>query len=1222
MAERTIRLQTSRPLGRGEIAELEAAGCFLDRAAGLNTYLVRSSANSAMEKVLTLNFVEKAEACGNHEKLDRTLATIVQGLTTRATLKGANSDLTQEDKAADTINVVVAIDPTDASSLEKIGNLAKVVESTDRRALLEISPYKLRDLADLDVVRSVEPVPEVYTSNNVARLLTGVESTADHFGLDGAGEIVGIADSGIDKGLLGDMLADLDGRVIKIRATAGKTAAFQGIAAGADLNNHGTHVAGSVAGDGTSSNGNVRGMAPAAQVTFTSMGQDETAGLTTPLDIAAGLLQDAYDDGARIHSNSWGDPKQLGRYTNQSDSVDQFVWDNRDMLVVIAAGNEGNGASTVIPPGTAKNCLTVGASESVRPVPSLLTLNPNFQDTDGDPTTPPINAILELRGKDQEADDPDDVAWFSSRGPVNDGAATYIKPDLVAPGTMILSTRSRVSVADLGPDGWPDDPQFFSYTDADGNLTHDEAVGLGLPGEPFFGTWNQSTPGLPAGSGAGASENYYYSDGTSMATPITSGTAALLRQYLRTQRGMANPSAALMKALLINGGSVPRGRATTANSTNGFGWLDLATTIAPDGSGQQIYADDIDLAVGTGEVRSFSAVVADSSVPLRATLVWTDRPGKGLQNKLYLRAIAPDGSIVDGDLTAFPVSTNNVQRVHIDGPMPGTYTLEVHGIDVPFGIPDLAPDLRQDFALAIMNGVGFSPKPVDVVQVIDRSGSMGFYGFLEPAKLRSSQLVDALRVGDRTGVVQFSTRADSVVPLTELAGRGDQIAIQSAIGTLTPGGNTSIGAGLQLGVAELGPDVGRPQSIVLLSDGYENTPPWVGGSVADSPPANYGGSDLTEVLPAVPSATKIYTLSLGTASDEELLQEMALARDGQFHSVYSSADQAKLHEIYVHLQALAGGEEVLASGSAIAMSSGGLAANSAAAFSAENSVNHRGLRVAASPPAGTKARPSGVPEWLRELLDLETPQTNEDAHCGRHFVEVDESIESATFTVSWHDRSSPVRLAVRTPGLRKLDVNDAGVWVIEGENHIMIRVNSPKPGTWCMNVSAAEDRDDGLGSPYSWGAHATTSVGLITQGPRTPLGRSEHTVVAEFVDPDDLAVRPRFSGSVSVPLAPLEKLAFEWRSELDRLQLPDEPLPEGLDEARLKLGVLDLVKRSMGDPSIFESEISPLTFSGRGTKKAKIETPIQGISTVVVEVRAESRQGHKVVRKARFDILS
>src|SRR5207344_2534780 len=92
-----------------------------------------------------------------------------------------------------------------------------------------------------------------------------------------------------------------------------------------------------------------------------------------PDDLGA-LLDQAYRAGARIHTNSWGNssPELAGLYSERATVVDEFVWTHPDMLVLFSAGNEGvdKDAGGVIdtdsvgPPGTAKNCLTVGASEN------------------------------------------------------------------------------------------------------------------------------------------------------------------------------------------------------------------------------------------------------------------------------------------------------------------------------------------------------------------------------------------------------------------------------------------------------------------------------------------------------------------------------------------------------------------------------------------------------------------------------------------------------------------------------------------------------------------------------------------------------------------------------------------------------------------------------------------------------------------------------------------
>src|SRR6185436_11195897 len=85
------------------------------------------------------------------------------------------------------------------------------------------------------------------------------------------------------------------------------------------------------------------------------------------------LYQQAYNAGARVHSNSWGSAV-AGDYTTSSVQSDNFMWNHRDMLITFSAGNEGIDSNSdgvidndsIGAPGTAKNVLTVGASENQR----------------------------------------------------------------------------------------------------------------------------------------------------------------------------------------------------------------------------------------------------------------------------------------------------------------------------------------------------------------------------------------------------------------------------------------------------------------------------------------------------------------------------------------------------------------------------------------------------------------------------------------------------------------------------------------------------------------------------------------------------------------------------------------------------------------------------------------------------------------------------------------
>ena len=107
-----------------------------------------------------------------------------------------------------------------------------------------------------------------------------------------------------------------------------------------------------------------------------------------------------------------------------------------------------------------------------------------------------------------------------------------------------------------------------------------------------------------------------------------------------------------------------------------------------------VFDDEPDHAVESGQMRVFRLDGVTATRPLTATLVWTDAPspvGSGvLQNRLYLQLQRPDGTVIDGDTTAFPNATNNVQRVVLKGPVAGSYKVRVRGITVTKQSPGAA----------------------------------------------------------------------------------------------------------------------------------------------------------------------------------------------------------------------------------------------------------------------------------------------------------------------------------------------------------------------------------------------------------------------------------------------------------------------------------------------------------------------------------------------------
>src|SRR6185436_4264947 len=126
------------------------------------------------------------------------------------------------------------------------------------------------------------------------------------------------------------------------------------------------------------------------------------------------------------------------------------------MVITFSAGNSGTDGSSPVDgiinrdsigsPGTAKNCITVGASENY--LPGFIYEYPAGDCTSSDGIEQKTwgwfsgNYATNPIFSDLMADNANGVVAFSSRGPTDDGR---FKPDVVAPGTAIISARTDVN---------------------------------------------------------------------------------------------------------------------------------------------------------------------------------------------------------------------------------------------------------------------------------------------------------------------------------------------------------------------------------------------------------------------------------------------------------------------------------------------------------------------------------------------------------------------------------------------------------------------------------------------------------------------------------------------------------------------------------------------------------------------------------------------------------
>ncbi len=531
----------------------------------------------------------------------------------------------RERAAAQPAKVDVTVVPLMATDIDVLGEFVRekggaIIPESDKRPVLRarIPAAVVDDLAGRGDVRWIETYQPAKLLNNMAVNpgLMNVRPVWDLHRLTGRGQNITTCDSGLDTGKINTLMPDFTGRIYEIRTV---TTDWGYKCNETDTNGHGTHTAGSIVGTGVLSGGEITGMAPGARL-FVWQGLYGKS-LYAPSNDE--LFQpDQENFPAYITSCSWG-YSDTASYTYRCVAVDDYVWKHPENLGVFAAGNSGHlGMSTIIDPAGAKNVLAVGATESYRPNLSRYAVY---------------------------ADNPSAV-WLasyyscgSSQGPMVDGR---IKPDICAPGAMILSTRTT-QVAQGTALGWG------SYA---------------------------------------ANANYFYNSGTSMSTPLVAGAAALVREWLVDRRGFAHPTAALVKAILMGGAydmSMDAGAdcgGAAPNNRQGWGRVDLEETLFPSNRAVKC-VDRIPFAKGSDYVL---AVTTTNAAPLDVQLVWFDYPAESyaasaLVNDLDLVVSnRMTGAIWRGNGVTGGDHTNNVEGVRIPLAEPGKYAIHVKGVKVPY----------------------------------------------------------------------------------------------------------------------------------------------------------------------------------------------------------------------------------------------------------------------------------------------------------------------------------------------------------------------------------------------------------------------------------------------------------------------------------------------------------------------------------------------------------
>jgi len=311
--------------------------------------------------------------------------------------------------------------------------VAKLTRSPGVLAVTPDRPVHVQGTASGSEVRSVYP--------KVVRA-----DKAWQQGVTGSGVTVAVVDTGVAS------VPDLAGRLVPVSEGLGQTKPCKNLSGELNCDDsygHGTFIAGLIAGNGASSGGTWKGVAPGARILSVKIaGADGAADVSNVLAALQWVVSFKDRYGIRVLNLSLGTDSTQSYLLDPLNYAVERAW-AAGIVVVVAASNRGPDPQTISKPADDPWVITAGATDD--------------------------------RGTTSLSDDllPD----FSGRGPTAaDGLA---KPDLVAPGAHMVSLRAPGSTIDT---------RFPWYVDG----------------------------------------SYRRGSGTSMATGVVSGAAALMVQ--------ANPS--------------------------------------------------------------------------------------------------------------------------------------------------------------------------------------------------------------------------------------------------------------------------------------------------------------------------------------------------------------------------------------------------------------------------------------------------------------------------------------------------------------------------------------------------------------------------------------------------------------------------------------------------------------------------------------------------------
>ncbi|NGO80180.1 S8 family serine peptidase [Streptomyces sp. YC504] len=447
-------------------------------------------------------------------------------------------------------------------------------------------------------------------------------------GKDGKGVAVAVLDTGIDA-----QHPDVAGKIKEAKN-------FTTDASVADGHGHGTHVAATVAGNGTK-----KGVAPGADLYIGKVLDNRGGGSTSA--VLAGM-EWAAASGAKIISMSLGSTAPSDGTDPMSQAVDRLSASS-GALFVIAAGNEGPKDDTVGSPGAAASALTVGA-----------------------------------------VDKKDGLASFSSRGPLANGG---LKPEVTAPGVAIVAARAKGTAM-----GTPVDANYTSASGTSMATPHvSGAAAIVAQAHPDW-TGRQIKAALVGSAKSMAGQTVYQQGSGRIQVPQAVGQQVLASPASLSYDMVSDETTGKIARSLTYRNTTDKALSLSLKAEfNGpvglFTLADDALTIPAGGTAQTTL--NIDPALATAGRYQGAVVATGDGVTVRT-------PGAIIKDKPYVRMTLPitgrDGSAEHQRTTVYAVNLSTGERFqgYADRQgeaslrvTPGTYAVmaSIVGLDPDSGVP-------------------------------------------------------------------------------------------------------------------------------------------------------------------------------------------------------------------------------------------------------------------------------------------------------------------------------------------------------------------------------------------------------------------------------------------------------------------------------------------------------------------------------------------------------